>query len=845
MDYARVNSAAGTVVNVPYTDFNALLTQPVIRADNVACTGLDVPFYAGVAGSWSFSPAQSSLIGNPGANPTARFANVAWYDVTYSANTYSDFWGILTHPNAVTPTIEVVPGTTVCRGSSVTFNGLGSGGTYTWTVYQGLASEGALIDVESGTSMTRVFSEPPGQYEVMLEVVSACCGPLPPVSVLITVVQAPNYTLQNHNICAGASVTLTPNPPIPPGATVTWQPGGFINNTITVSPTVTTVYTLNVVSPQGCPSNPVTATVTVRPRPTITGVTGPESVCQGQSASLTAQGGSPGVTYRWFRDGVLVHTSTNPTYSYTPFYNPPDTLDVIRVTASLNGCDGDTLTHYLMVVGTPTANITPQDPTVCLGQSVTLHASGGKRYEWSLNNNFNPILNVGDSLTFTPNAVGSTVVYIRSFNLDCPCIPNNGLACNSVTLSVVNAPQFNVPSDTTICPGASLTLTAQNTGSMPSIRRWETLSGTNLCPGGGNCVSITVNPATTTTYVFYARAGTGCEFRRQVTVNVGNPQIAASASANNVCPGTAVTLSASGGTSYTWSPATHLSATSGANVTFTAPTAAGTYNYTVTGTAVGGCTATAQVSITVQSVPSISVSASLNPICPGQLSTMTASGAGPGATYSWSWAGGGPINGHQSLTDSPPTTRTYTVTAVTASGCTTQTTFTLNVSPNPTITVNAPSVCVGQTANFTASGANTYVWEGPHLNLTTGGSVTASPPAAGTYNYTVTGTSAAGCTGTRTFTLTVNPLPNPTVSPVQTICAGQSANLTASGGTSYLWQPPNLAQQNITVSPAATTVYTVTVQDANGCSRQATTTVVVQQPPTITFNPPAPAICTG
>ncbi len=846
IDYARVNSTAGSVTNVPYTDFNALLTQPVIRADNVACTNLDVPFYSGASGSWSFNPAQSSLVGNPGTNPIARFSNVAWYDVIRSGDTYSDFWGILTNPDAVTPSIEVIPGTTVCRGSTVTFNGLGSGGLYSWFIYQGLSSQGALIHNESGTSMSYTFTEPPGQYEVELEVVSSCCGPLPPVSVMITVVQAPNYTLQNFNECVGTPVTLTPSPALPPGATVTWQPGGFINNSITVSPEATTVYTLYVLSPEGCPSLPVTSTVTVRPRPNITGVTGPESICQGQSVTFTAQGGTPGSTYRWFRDGNLVFTSSSSaSYTYTPFYNPPDTTDVIQVTASLNGCDGDMLTHYLLIAGIPNAVVDAADDPICLGESVTLVASGGKRFEWSTTPNFSANVFEGDSVVVTPTSVGTVTYYLRSYNLNCPCIPMPGTDyCAEISIPVVNAPQFDVPSDMTVCPGATVTLTAANTGAMPSVRRWETLTGTNLCSGGGNCVSVNVSPATTTTYVFYARSGNGCEFRREVTVNVGSPDIVATASANDVCPGAAVTLSATGGTTYTWSPAAHLSATTGANVTFTAP-AAGTYNYTVTGTGAGGCTANAEVSVTVVDVPTISVTASVNPICPGQLSTMTANGAGPGATYSWSWPGGGPINGQQSVTDSPPATRTYTVTAVTASGCTSQTTFTLNVSPNPTLTVSAPPICVGATANFTANGAASYVWEGPHLNETSGQSVSAAPPAAGTYNYTVTGTSAAGCTGTRAFALTVNPLPTPTVSPVQTICAGQSANLTASGGTSYLWMPPNLAQQNITVSPNVSTVYTVTVQDANACTQEATTTVIVRQLPQISFDPPAPAICIG
>lgn len=73
---------------------------------------------------------------------------------------------------------------------------------------------------------------------------------------------------------------------------------------------------------------------------------------------------------------------------------------------------------------------------------------------------------------------------------------------------------------------------------------------------------------------------------------------------------------------------------------------------------------------------------------------------------------------------------------------------------NP-ITVNSPTVCEGQCANLTATGANTYTWTfNPDLSSTTGGSVSACPAAAGTYTYDVTGTGSCG-TGTSTATLTV------------------------------------------------------------------------------------------
>jgi hypothetical protein len=83
-----------------------------------------------------------------------------------------------------------------------------------------------------------------------------------------------------------------------------------------------------------------------------------------------------------------------------------------------------------------------------------------------------------------------------------------------------------------------------------------------------------------------------------------------------------------------------------------------------------------------------------------------------------------------------------------------------------------------------------------------------------------------GCTDTEVTTITVNPLPTAAIAIAETsgttnndgtICAGATATLTASGGTTYLWST-TATTAGITVTPANTTTYTVTVSDANGCT---------------------------
>ena len=91
-------------------------------------------------------------------------------------------------------------------------------------------------------------------------------------------------------------------------------------------------------------------------------------------------------------------------------------------------------------------------------------------------------------------------------------------------------------------------------------------------------------------------------------------------------------------------------------------------------------------------------------------------------------------------------------------------------------------------------------------------------------NYSVTVTSAAGCSSVDDVNVSVNPSPTPTISPDISICSGQNANLSASGGTNYAWSSGQNAS-NINVNPSSTTTYTVTVSDGNTCTATAQTTV--------------------
>ena len=217
--------------------------------------------------------------------------------------------------------------------------------------------------------------------------------------------------------------------------------------------------------------------------------------------------------------------------------------------------------------------------------------------------------------------------------------------------------------------------------------------------------------------------------------------------------------------------------------------------------------------ITVNALPTVGSTASLSTVCTGTAVTLT----GTGAT-NYSWTGG--------ITDatafSASATTTYTVTGTDGNGCSNTATRLITVNALPTVgsTASLSTVCTGTAVTLTGTGATNYSWTGGITDAT-------AFSASATTTYTVTGTDGNGCANTATRLITVNALPtvSSTVSPSATVCSGTSVTLSGTGATSYAWTG---GVTNATAfTPGATTSYTVTGTDANGCVNTATRTVTV------------------
>ncbi len=218
--------------------------------------------------------------------------------------------------------------------------------------------------------------------------------------------------------------------------------------------------------------------------------------------------------------------------------------------------------------------------------------------------------------------------------------------------------------------------------------------------------------------------------------------------------------------------------------------------------------------------PTLTVTSSTNNICSGNVVTFSATGA---TTYTW--ANNGLTT--PTIAVSPTATTIYTVTGSSTPNCNTTETIAVTVTLTPNLSVADVTTCAGTAATLVATGATTYSWE----TGATSNSIVVTPTANTTYS--VTGYNGI-CESTHYVSVALGVSLSVNASASQgSLCSGGSVSLTSTGASSYTWSPGG-SGQNITVTPSATTVYTVT--GASGaCTGMQTVSVNVSPSPNLTI----------
>ncbi|MFN8357914.1 MAG: choice-of-anchor tandem repeat GloVer-containing protein [Spirosomataceae bacterium] len=374
---------------------------------------------------------------------------------------------------------------------------------------------------------------------------------------------------------------------------------------------------------------------------------------------------------------------------------------------------------------------------------------------------------------------------------------------------------------------------------------------------GGAFTSTTGSPtawsgSTSGTYsVTVSALNNTCTNTATLTLSVIPAPTVTASSNSAIYEGQPLSLSATGGTTYSWSGPRGFSTTE-ANPTRNGITTALAGIYSVTATASTSCTGSATTSVVVNASPTLS---SNSPACVGgtlQLSTN--------ATGSIQWSG--PRN-FSSTSKTPQITNIqlvnagiYTLRSGSGSNTITQTiSVVVNASPTASVSTNSP-VCTGNTLNLSAAGGSTYSWSGPNgfSSSSQNVSIVASSTAGGRYSVTVG--SVSSCTASASTSVVVNISPVVTASNTGPVCAGATslslkATVTGTGlkfswtksGGGYSSTLQNPVISNPTVSSSG--VYQVVVS-AGTCTASSSTSVVVNESPSVTLTPSNnQSICSG
>lgn len=496
-----------------------------------------------------------------------------------------------------------------------------------------------------------------------------------------------------------------------------------------------------------------------------------------------------GYTLQSVGTSVLPNTMTPGTYN---FY----------AQGELNGCSSFTRRLVPVTIQAPTIVANMQTATVCPGQYLTLNATGGLSYSWSNG--------AGQNTPFVPAPVsyvaGTQSYVVNGFDID-GCANQD-----TVVVTIKPQPILNAGFDQTVCAGTPIILNASTTAQTAT-------AVTSFVWSNGVTNNAQYVPTTSGTLTATANGANGCTTQDQVVVTVLALPVVNAGADQTICAGTGATLNATGAASYTWNNNVLQ------GITFY-PTAS--QLYTVTGVGANGCTNVDQVQVNISTGPSVVMSAPQT-VCSNGSAVFSAAPVNSLGGF-WSTSGSGTFTPNitsSAVTYSPaandPANVTLTYVATNACGSNSGTT-TVNVLAIPVINAGPDqTVCSGSPAILNATGTGFITWLSP--NIVNG--IGFVPNASAT--YTAVATASNGCTNQDQVAVTVVALPDVDGGLDQTICAGESLVLSASGAITYQWN--NGVVNGTSFAPTTTTTYTVTGTTVNGCSDTDNVTVFVNATP--------------
>jgi gliding motility-associated-like protein len=497
----------------------------------------------------------------------------------------------------------------------------------------------------------------------------------------------------------------------------------------------------------------------------------------------------------------------NPAY----VYNTPGSYTIKLIVANSKGCK-DTILTPITVLANPALSLLPGDTAYCGLDSLQLTATGTGNFSWS------PATNITGANTATP-LVYPTAPTSYIVTLDASGCKSRDTVRVTPVLDLTNAIAASPPG---ICEGDTLTLTGSS--NHPNVS-WQWSPAATLSAPAAQ--STNAFPVTATTYTLKTKWGANCIATATQNITVIPLAVPFAGTDTSFCSGQAgIQLQASGGTSYQWTPAAGLSNPAIANPIAT-PSVTTVYAVSV---GVNGCSRRRadSVLVTVRTKPGLQMPADTL-IC--VIDTLQLNAAGEG---SFAWTPNYNIN-NTSVNNplvSPDVPTMYRLRLTDIYGCYRDDSVLVNVKADVTVDAgNDTSICKTEGYTLTATGdAVSYTWS-PNVALSSNviRNPFANPQATTTYTVTA---NIGKCQRTSDVIIKVAPYPVAHAGPDPTVCIGFNSQLTAGGGSSYMWSPatflsnPNISNPAV-LQPTTTTQYIVSVTDTLGCNKVIKDTVVV------------------
>ncbi len=683
----------------------------------------------------------------------------------------------------------------ICEPQEITLTAFGSG-NFTW--------QGEGLDQTTGSTVTAFITG--SQSFSVTALTDGGCDAFGSVNIEFA---QPQMELNSSatSLCQGEEVTLSlGNAEL--GTSYTWTgPGLDSNNGTEVTATVGSedaTYTVTATNDLCQRTESIDVSVGSGP---VVNITGPENqtICEGDIFTLTADG--EGLSYDWQGSGLIITEGEEVSATYLAGGNTSFSVTTI----GFNNCS-TTSFFELVPANTPQFDLSSNTQTVCAGEALEISTSNAAlNYAW-----------LGEGLT---ELEGSTNTFMSETEGDFTITVNgeftdNG-ACSAertINISVIGIPEFEFDAPSAVCIGSDISINVIGDDVPYS---W---SGANLGNDTGTEVSALIEG--TQEYTVIANEGGNCSTTQSVTIDVFedfNLEVSAPGAA---CSGEQVELSATGASTYDWSPGNLLNDSTLAN-----PTAAifATTVFTVIASDANGCSKTQTVTIeSSEGTLDAAASAETNVVCAGQSFELSATG---GSTYTW--LNDEVVDPNAGTTQAVIFENTlFEVVVANEEGCTKTVEVEVTVADSPEVTLTGEDpICAGESVQLSLSGADQFTWDESIADLLDDqNSVNPSATLNETTEFNALITDDFGCDFSVSFTQQVYEAPDLAIAGDSTVCTGDAVDLLVTGGQSYTWENSEIEtpnQANPTVVVDQTTIFTVEAVDINGCFYNESFTVTV------------------